>query len=30
VAYEDQPNWWISAVNEIKRARGEASKWRNK
>jgi len=29
-AYEDQPNWWISAVNEIKRARGEASKWRNK
>ena len=29
-AYEDQPNWWISAVSEIKRARGDASKWRNK
>jgi hypothetical protein len=28
-AYDDQPNYWIQAVSEIKRARTQASEWRN-
>lgn len=29
-AYDDQPNWWVSAVAVIKHARQQASDWRTK
>ena len=27
-AYDDQPNWWVSAVGVMKHARQQASDWR--
>jgi len=29
-SYDDQPNYWISAVGVIKHARTQASEWRHK
>ena len=26
--YDDQPNWWVSAVGVIRQARQQASEWR--